>query len=262
LPHLGGGDVFLTVPSSENKPYQHLVEGLGRALASEEYTRKFVTLLVDQSDTQRHITSYIPRLVERIEQCSVDNLDASYMASNGILFIPRVSDDSAANQWLTQASKSHRTKDVRLSSVIRETLCLGPPGSHQTPRYVEYGQESLSLGRDEIIVRVAAFGLTLRDYFASSGQIDELNIGSECAGVIADAGSETGYAPGDRVLLIGTQLARTHVRIKAGYAVSLPDKMCRCRLVSGRHTILFVMFLGWTRMKLSWFLMHPVAWAR
>ncbi|KAL6231683.1 hypothetical protein BDW75DRAFT_243677 [Aspergillus navahoensis] len=212
--------------AEEDKPYQHLMEGLGRALASEDYTRKFVTLLVGQSDTQRHITGYIPRLVDRIGRCSVDNLEPNYIASNGILSIPRVYDDGVANQWLTEASSSYRTEDVKLSSETRATLSLGPPGSRQTPRYVEYGQESLSLGKDEIIVRVAAFGLALRDQLASPGEIDELKLGLECAGVIADAGSEAGYAPGDRVLLIGTQLARTHVRTKAGYAVSLPDEMC------------------------------------
>ncbi|KAL4815060.1 putative polyketide synthase [Aspergillus spinulosporus] len=211
--------------TKEDKPYQRLVEGLGRALASEDYTRKFVTLLVDQSDTKRHIIGYIPRLVEKIKQCSVDDLEANYIASDGILSIPRVSDDSAANQWLTQFAKSRRTEEVKLSSATRAALSLGPPGRPQKPRYIEYEQESLSPGEDEIIVRVEAFGLTLRDYLAYCGKIDELSLGSECAGVITYAGSEAGYALGDRVLLIGTQLARTHVRTKAGYAVSLPDSM-------------------------------------
>ncbi|KAL4937771.1 hypothetical protein BDV06DRAFT_232363, partial [Aspergillus oleicola] len=212
--------------TQEDQPYQHLVEGLGRALASEDYTRKFVTLLVDQSDTQRHIMGYITRLLDKIEQRSVYDLEANYMASNGVLSIPRVSDDSAANQWLTKALTSHRTDDVKLSSATRAALRLGPPGSRRAPRYAEHGQESLPLGKDEITVRVAAFGLTRRDYLASSGQIDELNLGSECAGVIAEAGWETGYTPGDRVLLISTQLAQTHVRTKAGFAVPLPDKVC------------------------------------
>ncbi|KAL4765268.1 uncharacterized protein BDW70DRAFT_155755 [Aspergillus foveolatus] len=115
----------------EDKPYQHVVEGLGRALASEDYTRKFVSLLVDQSDTQRHIIGYIPRLVEKIEQYSVDALQAS--------------------------GSPNRRHFLELPTATRAALSLSPPGRREKPMYSKYEKESPSLVENEVIVRVAAF---------------------------------------------------------------------------------------------------------
>lgn len=81
------------------------------------------------------------------------------------------------------------------------------------------------LESDEVVVQVRAAGLTSRDYRIASGQLNDKKIFSECSGVIKKAGSESGSAPGDKVLVSCPGACRTLLKCRAFFAAYYPPSM-------------------------------------
>lgn len=90
---------------------------------------------------------------------------------------------------------------------------------------------------DEVVAEVRAFGLTLKDHLISSGQLNELDLGTECAGVVQAAGDQSSFLPGDRVCLVGTSTSRSTVRVKASAVVAIPSEMSFAQAASMPNTL-------------------------
>ncbi|PWY90616.1 putative polyketide synthase [Aspergillus sclerotioniger CBS 115572] len=211
--------------SGEQTPQQHLAEGFGRTLASEDSTRKFVTLALECAQSNEQVSELIINLTKQIGLSSIDNLEANYSVTDGTVCIPRVVAYETMNERVSQLLKPRRQEYSPLRPNTRASLHLGPPGAIHTLMYREDTLDRFPLEKDELLVQVKAFGLTFRDYLMVSGQLDQLDLGTECAGIVQEAGNRTGFKPGDRVCLIGKQLARTYVRAKAANAAFIPMGM-------------------------------------
>ncbi|PYH92144.1 putative polyketide synthase [Aspergillus ellipticus CBS 707.79] len=240
--------LWVSQPATQiQTPFQHLAEGLGRTLASEDATRKFVTLALDCAETSDRVSGYILKLMRQIRASPIDKLETNYTAKDGILRIPRVSENGIMNERVARMLKPRCQQVCQLGANTLVSLHLGPHGASREIGYRERARDPSSLKQAELLVQVKAFGLTFRDYVVVSGQVDQLTLGTECAGVVQEAGSKTDFQPGDRVCLIGAYLACTQARVKASHVVSIPANMTFAEAAS-LPTSLWVAYYAMHRM--------------
>ena len=214
--------------SSESKPQHHLADGLGRTLASEDFTRKFVTLALDGLwRAPEHMANVISELVKRVAESPVEQLETNYVATRGMLHISRISENSPMNIRVAQAILPRQREKCRLTADTRISLHLGSPGHLRTLEWMscEEASNEPTLDEDEVLVEVRSFGLTWKDCLVASGQLNELDLGTECAGVVQAAGHQSSFHPGDRVCLVGTSTSRSVVRANASAVTAIPSEL-------------------------------------
>lgn len=212
--------------SGDIEPQHHLAEGLGRALASEDSTRKFATLCLDEFDRDlEKIIDLISTLVERLTKSSVEDLETNYVVSNGMLQISRISNNSDMNHTVARKILPHQQEEISLNSETLLSLHLHTSSGLQALSWRENELKMPELGVDEVQVDVRALGLTLRDHLIATEHLNGFDFGSDFAGVVQTAGAQTGFSPGDRVCLIGSFTAQNRVRAKAGAVVKVPSNI-------------------------------------
>ncbi|KAL4993611.1 putative polyketide synthase [Aspergillus recurvatus] len=215
--------LWVSQPACEDDlPHQHLAEGLGRSLASEDSTRKFVTLVLDSREPDEEAAKLILMVTEHMQVTPIESLEANWRGTGGILHVPRVYGNDEADKTVAQALKKHQEVALQITSDTHFGLRLDASGA---PRFVEESPHILPLEADEVLVQVKAVGLSFRDYLVFSGQIDQQGLGLECSGVIIAAGEKAGYSRGARVCVIGTQLAKCHVRTHIRNVVPIPASL-------------------------------------
>ncbi|KAL8782131.1 MAG: hypothetical protein Q9213_005665 [Squamulea squamosa] len=214
--------------SSTGEPRHHLADGLGRTLASEDSSHKFVTLELDAfgQDTQK-TADIIFQLAKRVTESPVEEVENNYVGRDGMLLINRISQNNAMNKRIAQSLLPRQQVECQLAADTRVSLHLGSPGHLRSLEWMssENSPNESALQDDEVLVEVRALGLTLRDYLVASGRLNELKLGSECAGLIQAAGKQSGFKPGDRVCCIGTSTSHTALRLKSSAVAVIPSRM-------------------------------------
>ncbi|KAI1819535.1 lovastatin nonaketide synthase [Xylaria intraflava] len=215
-------------PSMTFDPRHQLAVGLGRVLTAEDASRKFLTLALDpfERDVVR-VAKAVCDATQHVLHTSVDIMENNIVVADGVLNICRVTDSSSMNRVVAQAVQPYQTQEHRLSKNEYFRLRFEAPGNIDSIQWLEIDEQDKGLPySDEIIVQVRAVGLTYRDYAMAKGQLNETNIGSECAGLVTDAGVDSGFQRGDRVCLISNaSTAQTVIRAKAQSAVAIPAHM-------------------------------------
>ncbi|KNG87291.1 putative polyketide synthase [Aspergillus nomiae NRRL 13137] len=218
--------LWITQAQGETTPNQCLVEGFGRSLASEDPTRMFVTLALDGSDMRvKQRSDVISLVVNKIKDGPKGDLEANLIVKDGLLHIPRVSEGFAMNETVSQANQKYQQQLWQLPSKAQASIVLDSPGPKNIVGFCEEPLDTHALSDDELIVEVKAIGLSFRDYLAAIGELDNSELGMECAGIVQKVGRKSCFNLGDRVCLIGTSMARTSVRIRADAARALPADM-------------------------------------
>ncbi|TGO26315.1 hypothetical protein BPAE_0062g00360 [Botrytis paeoniae] len=216
-------------PSDCFEPRHHLVDGLGRTLASESFTLKFVTLsLGSKFDYEApHIASLISDIMAQITNSAVIDLENNYMSKDGTLQIGRVREYRSMNDKIARQTRPRQMKQFNLETDTRISLDLETPGQLETLQWISNGNESASkpLDQDEVLVEVRALGLTPRDHLLVSGQLNDLGLVTECAGIVLKAGDKSGLYPGDRVCVIGKSLGCSVLRLKRGAVAKMPQQL-------------------------------------
>lgn len=222
--------------SKGTDPSHHLAIGLGRALMSEESTRKFVTLSLDEVERDSDMVgNLICDLAQRIVLSpTAEAVENDYVVSDGVLQVCRVSENVAMDKTIARAKLPLYMEERDLTADTRVALRCSP-GHLDTFEWFENeegdkarGSESGAeedLQADEVFVCVRAIGLTLRDSLIARGHLNGPNLGTECAGVVQKSGSNTDIKVGDRVCLISTSTARSTVRVKAAAVSTIPPQM-------------------------------------
>ena len=212
------------------EPRHHLALGLGRTLMSEDSYRKFLLLSLDRYDRgAEQVANVICELSQRVIELPVEGMEDCYVAGDGTLQICRVSENVDMDMKVAQAILPRQTIECKLTADTPVTLHLGAPGHFDTLEWKESDDEGLrgaeSLNPDEVVVQVRAIGLTFRDHLVASGQLDESELGTECAGVVQAAGDNSGLQVGDRVCLLATSTCRSVLRTAASGVVTIPPHM-------------------------------------
>ncbi|RYP89414.1 hypothetical protein DL769_000065 [Monosporascus sp. CRB-8-3] len=221
--------LWITKPASgRQEPRLHLVEGLGRVLMSEDSKRKFVTVSLSQrGQDPEDMLTLITELVERIAKVPVDALETIYVEREGTLHIARISENFALDRMISKSIMPRQKQECAITVDTQFSLRITSPGHLDTLEWMET-DEALgrsSLDPDEVLVVARTVGLTFRDHLIASGQINELDLGTECAGDIQAAGALAPFRVGDRVCVIGPSMARSLIRCKSSAVVHIPPDM-------------------------------------
>jgi acyl transferase domain-containing protein/NADPH:quinone reductase-like Zn-dependent oxidoreductase/SAM-dependent methyltransferase len=210
------------------EPRHHLAEGLGRALMSEDSARKFTYLSLQDvgqdNDSGREIDA-IHKIFQRMMETTPEKLENSYKASQDGIKICRVSDHTALNTEITQGAVPHRLRPVCPATGIPLSLQRLPGQDNHFGWAQDTGNEAVNAGslkRDEILVRVQAFGFNHCDKTFTEDHTNETRLGLECAGAVVEAGSNSGFQTGDRVCLISLSAAKSMIRVHASSAFKIP----------------------------------------
>ncbi|ESZ93011.1 lovastatin nonaketide synthase [Sclerotinia borealis F-4128] len=197
------------------EPQHHLAVGLGRTLMSEDSTRKFVTVSLDQNDRREQTASLISELLQRTIDSSVENMENNYVVTDGKIHICRVSENVEMDRTIAQALLSlsiwgHRDIWKHLNGLrTSDKECF----------------DAAFLNKNEVLIQVRAIGLTFRDHLLASGQLNEVGFGTECAGVLVATGSEPGHKVGDRVCVLATSAASSVIRTTKSAIAIVPEHM-------------------------------------
>ncbi|KAL4788911.1 putative polyketide synthase [Aspergillus venezuelensis] len=195
----------------ELAPQQHLADGLGRTLASEDSTKKIVTLTLDSAEPESKVVTWIVRLVGLIQSSPIDSLETHYLVEAGIVRIPRVTKDIVMNETVYNTLQPCSREQCRLPLDFPASLQLDPFGFHE-----EDPTDPDTLRPDELVVQVEAFDLS---------SPDTPDLALQCAGIVEKAGSSAEFVPGDMVCLIGIGLARNTVLTQCRNAALIPPGM-------------------------------------
>jgi SAM-dependent methyltransferase len=98
----------------ELSPHQHLADGLGRTLASEDSTLKFITLAIDNAEPDESVARWTTRLIRLIESSTTENLETHYSVEDGIGHIPRITVDGPMNERVYNSQQPRRKKQCRV----------------------------------------------------------------------------------------------------------------------------------------------------
>ena len=218
--------VTLNSPKSPQMPLFHLVDGLSRSLNSENPRMGFTRLALEaQSEYNLDTLRPILNILYWTNQARIGHLEPEYEERDGILCINRLIQDEELNQVLATKSVQRRNQVECLQEMPSLELRIDAPGSLETLAYQEYSTGLAPLEVDEVSIEVKAFGINFRDFQIATGQFNTKDLGSDCSGMIRDAGIKSGFAVGDRVNACGLSMARTYVQCKALYVHKIPDWM-------------------------------------
>ncbi|PQE15785.1 polyketide synthase protein [Rutstroemia sp. NJR-2017a BBW] len=197
------------------EPRNHLAEGVGRVLMSENSTRKFATLSLEKTSGQddQGMIPVIVNVVNRVAHSSVEDLETNYSASSdGLLYTQRIVPITVMDNTIAHKIKPRQNVECQLSANTQLQLQIKSPGRLESVQWVE-SEERLELSflaEDEVLVE---------------GQLNELCLGTDAAGVVRAAGDKSGFHNGDAVCLIGSAAARSVVRAKADAVRRIPPGM-------------------------------------
>lgn len=223
--------VARSTAASTTEPGHHLAEGLGRALMSEDSARKFAYLSlheIDRShDSEREVDA-ICKIVQRMMGSVPELLENSYKLGQGDVKICRVSEHKVLNTEIAQMALPRRTRQVSLGTGINLSL-QRLPGRLNHVGWAQDAENTAadggSLRQEYVLVQVHAFGLNIRDRLVLESHTDEAGLGLECAGVVLEAGNNSGLRTGDRVCLISLSAAKSVIRVHNSAAVKIPSGM-------------------------------------
>ena len=125
-----------------------------------------------------------------------------------------LSENSFINVRVVQAILPRQREEYRLAVDTRVSLHLGSPGHLGAFEWMscEEALNESSVDEYEDLVEVRSYGQAWKDHFIIGGQLNELDIWTECARIIQAAGDQSSFHPGDLVCLVGTSTSRSAAR--------------------------------------------------
>lgn len=208
------------------RPEFHMVDGLSRALRSENPKLRFARVAItDNEQTGLDGPTAVLTVLNHAIQSPLDDMEPEYEERDGMLCINRVIQSQRMNRLIGANIASHQERTLQLSHELPLRAIMKTSGMINSITYEEVADWDDLPKPDEVLVQVRAVGLTSRDYQIASGQLNEESIFTECSGIITKAGSESGFSPGDKVFVSGSGVCTTSLRCKASSAAHFPDSM-------------------------------------
>ena len=132
------------------------------------------------------------------------------------------------NIWWLNSAQEVVFAMTRQTSVARQAprgRRLLPDASGMLDRLQWLPFETPPLGSSDVRIHIRAAGLNFRDVLAALGSYPgpSQSLGAECVGVVTEAGEESGYTAGDRVLAFGPATLATDVTLPSHAVVPAPD---------------------------------------
>ncbi|KAI1144225.1 putative polyketide synthase [Hypoxylon sp. FL0543] len=204
-----------------------VVDGFARVIRVEYPLKNFVTLALEPRGNRlaEENSQTVTTVLRQMLSTSDYETEFEYREHEGLLNINRVIHSKPMNEMISARSKPQYTKRASLKSSPPLELRVGFPGLLDTVQYHEIDVALDALAEDDILVRVRAFGLTLRDYQIASGQIDGTGFGIQCSGIVEMSGPTAEFSVGDRVCVVKHSAFQTLLRCNTADAVKIPESI-------------------------------------
>ncbi|KAH8429841.1 type I polyketide synthase [Aspergillus melleus] len=208
-----------------DSPEYHLVDGFSRSLRSENGTLKFVRLALDGSLSKRVDDGLgsVMTVLRQANSSALDEMEFEYEERDGFLQIPRVVQTPDMNKIHEAKITPFQEQEVQVGNMPL-TAVIKTPGIINSIGYEETGDSDAdgSLEADEILIEVQAVGVCVEDYNIALGRNSDEAIFSECAGIVRQVGSHSGFTVGDKVFARTPGACTTGLKCKASCAARLP----------------------------------------
>ncbi|VUC33991.1 unnamed protein product [Clonostachys rosea] len=218
-----------------NQPAYRLIDGLSRALNSENDGEILSLLSLQQEDClSSKQMGHILAVIRKLHAQSDEYPDTEWVEKDGRLCVPRMVQspslkDKVSSRLIPQHEVQRAWKEgKRPDDRVPLKLAFGTAGLLNTLHFVEDKEYSTTLlGDGELEIEVQAVGVNYRDVLSALGRLKNAQVGCECAGIVTQVGSQVvGYQVGDRVAAISPiDCYRTYLRVDHRFTAHIPDSM-------------------------------------
>ncbi|KAL4894008.1 hypothetical protein BDV59DRAFT_201321 [Aspergillus ambiguus] len=207
-----------------SSPDQAAILGMLRAIRSENQQSRFITLDVEVSSSEKHISKRI------LQVSDPNNTEEEFADRSGCLYIPRVEEDVKLNRKLPNGI-GNEPKIQRFGDYRALTLKIGHVGVLESLHFVENDELANNPRKeDEVDVKVMASAINFHDIAVAMGIIQDHTMNGEFAGIVLSVGDKIHISelqPGDRV--VGFSPGRcahgSLVRTKGTFCYKIPDSV-------------------------------------
>ena len=213
-------------------PESSLISGLARTSRCENQGTRLVTLDLDPKRDLLHEKSR--EIIARVVQYSLNFAvqgprDLEFAERDGQIFIPRLQEDRACNQWLNDFTS---TPDPQLQPFYQKDrafrLEVAQPGLMDSLRFIDHPITEEDLKPDDVRVEARAFGINFRDIMISLGQIGGgKGFIGETSGVVVKSGTNMTdrFRVGDRVCGFTDQAYASYFHVSGRVLQHFPEDM-------------------------------------
>lgn len=215
----GGGEAL-------NRPEFHLVDGLARVARSEFNKHLFVTLALENANSNSEYTvARILQVLETTLRSPLADCELEFTEMEGMLHIGRLEQSTVLNQAIQDKTRPTRTVVQNFEQHPPLALHLASPGLLSSLEFVEDITSTQPLEVGEVEIEVEYSGVNFRDCLTALGQIDTKFLGIECAGIIRRVGAGCHFSPGDRVAACCLNTFKTYARCPGVCATKIPSDL-------------------------------------
>ncbi|KAL1851394.1 hypothetical protein Daus18300_012576 [Diaporthe australafricana] len=214
--------------SGEERPHQHLVDGLSRAIMSEDASKSFFTLALDTCDQSSKAAAETIKEVANIVAGAPVEAVENIFPVQGVYHVSRITHNRVMDEVIADYDSTRRDRECPMGGYTQLGMHIGLPGRLETLEWrdLEDGERDTSLlKQDEVLVRTRAIGLSRRDHEIATGQLDGTELGIDFAGSVLAAGTGSGFAPGDHVFAILPSTARTVMKVNSRALARFPSRL-------------------------------------
>lgn len=212
-----------------NNPDFGLVTGLGRSVNSENSHLHFVELAIEGNLSAADTARFIDEAYQGMLFGPTGLRETEYRGSEGMLYIPRVDEDTRLNDFIHTKTGVHKASTRRLKDDGGRALELtvNSPGLLDSLQFVDDLSVDQPLQPDEIEINVKAIGVNFKDIMIAMGQLPSSTIGCECSGIVTKVGEKaaSNFCPGDRVYCLVDGAYKTNTRTYAKATAKVPDEV-------------------------------------
>ncbi|KAI0022605.1 putative polyketide synthase [Xylariomycetidae sp. FL0641] len=206
--------LWLSVGGGRMNPDHGMLDGFARTLRSEFYDLHLVTLCLEYDSPEDSSAGLVASIVqEMIQRQAHEPYEQEYLEIDQRLHTRRLVEAQTLKRAYEEKLKMTRTVSSTLDHhEAFEITNYRPLFTAGAPLFVK--SESLPERLPEggtVRILVHAVCLQSRDLEAALGHSKHNNIGRFCVGIVVNCGAETKFQAGDRVLVSGTGLLRSHV---------------------------------------------------
>ncbi|KAK2755488.1 Type I Iterative PKS [Arachnomyces sp. PD_36] len=214
-------------------PDHALHAGMLRTCRLEDSSKKYISLDLDPANEP-----WDPSSVQTITDVFdaafnpnklVPSIDSEYVQRNGSLLIPRVRYDVAESEAVTPSQQSTPVELQPFNQPGRHLrLFVQTPGLLDSLVFKDDSEAEEPLPEGYVEIEPRAFGVNFRDIMVAMGQLEEPQMGFECAGIVtrAQGSAALHFRVGDRVCAFtGHGHWANRTRVPWTSAARIPDHM-------------------------------------
>ncbi|KAF2794878.1 putative polyketide synthase [Melanomma pulvis-pyrius CBS 109.77] len=204
-----------------------IVHGLSRSLCNErpDLTMTTVAFHAKNELSQWQLDSLAQLILGRHVERDPAMINAEYLEMAGAWHVARVALAPHASEQIRLRSSIEHDSITRIKDTPSLALTVGRPGLLDTLHFVEDSSVIQPIGIDEVEIQTKAIGMNFKDCLVALGQLPHATMGQECAGVVTRAGADSGFNPGDRIVMATTEAFKTFSKGTSWGAFKIPDTM-------------------------------------